>query len=147
MDLLVTRFLDPYQNADWPLYGLESMLHPESLSSAGEGGCIEDSIFSRDISIGPGSRVVHSILSPGVGVESDVEIRDFVVLGNVYIGAGSRIHRAILDEDVVISPGSQIGETGIIVISRDTYVGPVQINAKWKTHAAVDRLNRTPSFS
>jgi len=147
MDLLVTRFPDPYQNAEWPLYGLEPVHLSESVSSEGEGGCIEDSIISRDVSIGPGSRVVHSNLSPGVRVESDVEIRDSVVLGNVYIGAGSRIHRAILDEDVVISPGSQIGETGIIVIPRDTYLGPGQINAKWKTHVAVDRPNRTPSFS
>src|SRR5439155_970925 len=54
-------------------------------------------------------RVEHSVLSPGVVVEEGAVVRDSIVLFDTVIGAGSVIDRSILDKEVVIAKGCQIG--------------------------------------
>ena len=49
------------------------------------------------------------MLSPSVFVEPGAEVTDSVLLDDVVVGAGARVHRAILDKNVVVPPGVEIG--------------------------------------
>jgi glucose-1-phosphate adenylyltransferase len=53
--------------------------------------------------------VDHSILSPGVRVESGATVRDSIVLFDAVIGAGAALDRAIVDKESWIGPGAVVG--------------------------------------
>lgn len=77
-----------------------------------------------------GSRVVRSVLSPKVRVNSSSHVKDSVIFENVTIGRGCRIHRAIVEANLEIPGGFEVGlspsadrarghcvtESGIIVL-------------------------------
>jgi glucose-1-phosphate adenylyltransferase len=79
-----------------------------------------------------GGRVLRSVLSPGVRVESYCEVEYSILMPNVEIGLYSRIRRAIIDTGVKVPESSAIGfnleedrrkgyhitEGGIVVVSR-----------------------------
>jgi glucose-1-phosphate adenylyltransferase len=81
-------------------------------------------------SIVSGGRVVNSILSPGVRVHSYSEVESSILFHNASVGRHSRIRRAIVDQDLTLSDGIEIGfdieadrakghyvtESGIIVV-------------------------------
>jgi glucose-1-phosphate adenylyltransferase len=92
-------------------------------------GIALDSIVSGGCIIS-GGRVVNSILSPGVRVNSYCEVDRSILFPQVEIGRNSRISRAIIDRGVCLPEGSVIGfdpdedrkhyhvtESGIVVIS------------------------------
>ena len=68
---------------------------------------IRDSIISEGCIIDRGV-VEHSVISPGVTVGLDCEIKDTVIMNNVKIGPGCKINRAIIDKENSIPPGSVI---------------------------------------
>jgi glucose-1-phosphate adenylyltransferase len=49
------------------------------------------------------------VLSPGVIVEEGAQVRDSILLFDTIIRAGSVVDRAILDKEVVVGKGCQIG--------------------------------------
>ena len=51
----------------------------------------------------------HSILSPKVSVSGGAYVEGSVLLDGVQIGAGAVVRKAILDKDVVVPPGANIG--------------------------------------
>ncbi len=53
--------------------------------------------------------VEHSVLSPGVYVEEGAVIRDSIVFHSSYIEADAVVNRSILDKEVRVSRGCQIG--------------------------------------
>ena len=53
--------------------------------------------------------VVNSILFPGVVVERGAQVRDSIVMHDTVIGAGAVVDRAILDKEVRVGRGSQVG--------------------------------------
>jgi glucose-1-phosphate adenylyltransferase len=53
--------------------------------------------------------VVHSILSPGVTVMPGAVIRDSIVMNDAVVGRGARLDRAVIDKEVVIGDGAQVG--------------------------------------
>lgn len=67
-----------------------------------------DSIVSPGCIIS-GGRVLHSILSQGVRVNSYCEVDDCILMQNVQVGRYSRLHRVIVPPDVVIPESSVIG--------------------------------------
>ncbi len=82
-----------------------------------------------------GGRVQNSVLSPNVRVNSYSEVLDSILMENVDIGRHCRIRRAIIDKDVNIPPGAEIGydleedkkryhvtPSGIVVIPKGTEV-------------------------
>ena len=82
-----------------------------------------------------GGRVQNSVLSPNVRVNSYSEVHDSILMENVDIGRHCRIRKAIIDKDVVIPPGTEIGydleedkkryhvtPSGIVVIAKGTEV-------------------------
>jgi glucose-1-phosphate adenylyltransferase len=56
-----------------------------------------------------GGTVARSIVSPGVTVRSTSLVEDSVLMGNVNVGRGAVLRRAIVDKNVVIPDGVQIG--------------------------------------
>ena len=54
--------------------------------------------------------VVNSVLSPGVRVDVGAVVRDSIVMFDSVIRSSAVVDRAILDKEVVIGPGSIVGE-------------------------------------
>jgi glucose-1-phosphate adenylyltransferase len=71
-------------------------------------GVAIDSIVSAGCILS-GGRVTHSVLSPGVRVNSHAEVDSSILMANCRIGRHSRIRRAIIPAGVVIPEFSVIG--------------------------------------
>jgi len=53
--------------------------------------------------------VINSILSPGVRVEAGAVVRDSVIMNDTVIQAGAVIDRCILDKEIEVGAGAQVG--------------------------------------
>jgi glucose-1-phosphate adenylyltransferase len=71
-------------------------------------GVAIDSIVSPG-SIVSGGRVIRSILSPGVRVNSWATVERSVILDHTVIGRHAVVRNAIIDKNVVVPPGTTIG--------------------------------------
>lgn len=117
----------------WPLRMAAPKLPPAKFVLAEQDrrvGVAINSLVSHGCIVS-GGKVVHSILSPGVRINSYCEIESSILLSNVKVGASSRIRRAIIDQNVVIPENSTIGfdaradrdagyvvtESGVVVVS------------------------------
>ncbi len=99
-------------------------------SATGEVGFVENaSLAGGDVIIG--ARVIRSILSHDVRVESHALVEGSILFDGVRVGAGARIRRCIIDKEVAIPPGANIGwnreldekrfvvsENGIVVVTK-----------------------------
>ncbi len=95
----------------WPIRTKVTQQPPAKFVFAQEGrrmGIAVDSIVSAG-SIVSGGRVLHSILSPGVRVNSYCEVEYSILMPGVEIGRYSRIRRAILNTGVKLPESSTIG--------------------------------------
>ena len=71
-------------------------------------GLAVDSVVSAGCIVS-GGRVLHSVLSPGVRVNSYCEVEYSILMPNVEIGRYSRIRRAIVNTGSKIPESSSIG--------------------------------------
>jgi glucose-1-phosphate adenylyltransferase len=53
--------------------------------------------------------VEHSVLSPGVRVETGAIVRDSIVMFDAVVGAGAVLDRAIVDKEAAIGAGARVG--------------------------------------
>lgn len=53
--------------------------------------------------------VEHSVLSPGVYVEEGAVVRDSILFDDVHVEAHTSINRAVIDKDVCVGRGCQVG--------------------------------------
>jgi glucose-1-phosphate adenylyltransferase len=117
----------------WPIRTRMLQQPPAKFVFAQEGrrmGVAIDSVVCNGCIVS-GGRVMRSVLSPGVRVNSYCDVDSSILLNNVQVGRYSRIRRAIIDEGVSLPENSQIGfdpdedranghtvtETGITVVS------------------------------
>ncbi len=117
----------------WPIRTNVIQNPPAKFVFAQEGrrmGVAVDSIVSAGCIVS-GGRVMHSILSPGVRVNSYCEIEYSILMPGVNIGRESRIRRTIINTGVNVPPvsiigfdldadraaGYQISEGGIVVVA------------------------------
>jgi len=114
MDLVqVTPVFNLYDE-DWPI----RTYHPQSppaktvfaqgSEEGGRCGMALDSLVSPGCIIS-GGRVEHSILSPGVRINSYSQVTDSVLMEGVDIGRYAKVKRAIIDKDVSIPKYEEIG--------------------------------------
>ncbi len=119
-------------NTEWPIYAQQLNSPPAKFvrDASGATGMMIDSIVSLG-SVISGSHIERSVLGPWVTIES-ASVVDSVVFERVHIGAGAVVRRAILDKEVVVAPGAQVGvdhdadrargltvtETGIVVAGK-----------------------------
>ena len=111
MDLVeVTPEFNLYDK-QWPIRTRLVQQPPAKFVFANEGrrmGVAVDSIVSSGCIVS-GGRVVHSVLSPGVRVNSYCEIDRCILLPNCDIGRFSRLKRTIVPSNVVLPESSIIG--------------------------------------
>jgi glucose-1-phosphate adenylyltransferase len=116
----------------WPVRTKVTQQPPAKFVFAEEGrrmGVAVDSIVSAGCIIS-GGRVLHSVLSPGVRVNSFCEIDHSILMPGVDVGRNSRIRRAIINTGVKVAESTVIGfdqsadraaghtvtDTGIVVV-------------------------------
>jgi len=111
MDLVdVTPEFNLYDHR-WPIRTKVTQQPPAKFVFAQEGrrmGVAVDSIVSAG-SIVSGGRVLHSVLSPGVRVNSYCEVEYSILMPDTEIGRYSRIRRAIINTGMKIPESSVIG--------------------------------------
>jgi glucose-1-phosphate adenylyltransferase len=138
MDLVaVTPHLNLYDKA-WPIRTLPITMPPPKFVFAGQEpgrvGTAVDAMVSPGCIIS-GGRVERSVLSPGVRINSYAYVGDSIIFENVTVGRHARLNRTIVDKDVTIPEGMQIGffpdedrkrftvtDSGIVVISKRTVI-------------------------
>ena len=95
----------------WPIRTRAGQQPPAKFVFAEEGrraGVAMDSIVSAGCIIS-GGRVVRSVLSPGVRINSFCEVEYSILMPNVQIGRNARVRRAIINTDVTIPDSAVIG--------------------------------------
>jgi glucose-1-phosphate adenylyltransferase len=122
----------------WPIRTHLLQQPPAKFVFAQEGrrmGVAIDSIVSGGCIVS-GGRVVRSILSPGVRINSYCEVESSILMNNAEVGRYSRIRRAIIGPDMKIPESSVIGydleedrakgytitESGVVVICEQQHV-------------------------
>ena len=95
---------------EWPIFNYQSPYPPAKtvLEEEGRMGTAINSILSNGCIISGGS-VKRSVLSPRVMVHSYAEIEDCILLEGVDVGRHAKIRRTIIDKEVQIPPGMEIG--------------------------------------
>ncbi len=137
MDLIsITPVFNLY-NYEWPLYTQHSP-YPPAKFVHGSGDRIGEALNSA-VSPGvivSGAHIYSSILSPLVRVHSYASVQGSVVLDGVTVNRHAQIRRAILDKNVVVDEGAQIGldhehdrargfhvtDSGIVVVGKGVRV-------------------------
>jgi glucose-1-phosphate adenylyltransferase len=95
----------------WPIRTKATQQPPAKFVFAQEGrrmGLAVDSVVSAGCIVS-GGRVLHSVLSPGVRVNSYCEIEYSILMPGVEIGRNSRIRRTIVNTGAKIPESSLIG--------------------------------------
>jgi glucose-1-phosphate adenylyltransferase len=113
MDLSsVDPLFNLYDNG-WPIRTYQGQFPPAKFVFAqeykgGRMGMALDSIVSDGVIIS-GGRVVNSVLSHNVRVNSYTEVKESVIMERVNIGRHCRIKKTIIDKDVNVPSGTVIG--------------------------------------
>ena len=112
MDLIEVDPVFSLYNDRWPVFTANTNSPPAKFVFAnreeGRIGIATDSIVSEGCIIS-GAQVHRSILSPGVRINSYASLTDSIVFDDVKIGRHARIKKAIIDKQVEIPAGMEIG--------------------------------------
>lgn len=110
MDLCaVVPAFDLYNSA-WPIL-THIPPHPPAKFVHEDGervGRAVNSVISNGVIIS-GALVRESVLSPGVRVEEHATVERSVIMDSTIVGANALVRNAIIDKNVVIPPGAQVG--------------------------------------
>jgi glucose-1-phosphate adenylyltransferase len=138
MDLISVHPVFNLYNAEWPILTWTGPLPPAKFvfNSDGRTGQAVDSMVCAGCVISGGT-VRRSVLSPGVQVHSYAEVEDSILLQGVDIGRNAVVRRAILDKNVRVEPGAQIGVDAAADRARgfDVSPGGVVVVGKGRTVA------------
>jgi glucose-1-phosphate adenylyltransferase len=133
MDLISVTPEFNFYDLSWPMRTHQLQLPPaKTVSHEGERvGRTLNSLIC-DGSIVSGGLVERSLLGPNVKVNSFSYVTDSIIMNNCNVGRHARIRRAIIDKNVVIPEGYEIGfdlendkkkftvtENGIVVIAKN----------------------------
>ncbi len=94
------RLYDP----DWIIHTRSEERPPALISASAR---VNRSLVSHGCTIE--GTVEHSVLSPGVVVARGAVVRDSIVMTDSVIGPDAVLDRVILDKEVVVGPGCQLG--------------------------------------
>jgi glucose-1-phosphate adenylyltransferase len=111
MDLISVSPVFNLYDQHWPIRTYQRQYPPAKFVFAQEGrrmGIALDSIVSMGAIIS-GGRVINSVLSPDVRVNSYTEVENSIIFSHVNIGRYSRIRRAIIDRHIHIPEHTEIG--------------------------------------
>jgi glucose-1-phosphate adenylyltransferase len=110
MDLISVHPIFNIYNLDWPIHTWLGSLPPAKFVFDQEDrrGTALDSLVSGGVIIS-GGVVRGSVISPGVHVHSRAQVEGSILMHGVDVGAGAVVRRAIVDKNVRIPDGCQIG--------------------------------------
>jgi glucose-1-phosphate adenylyltransferase len=110
MDLIqVDPILNLYDR-DWPIHTYQPPYPPPKFvhTDPDRRGAAFNSIVCQG-TIVSGAQVYRSILSPGVRINSYALVEDSILFDGVEVGRHARIRRAIIDKEVRVPPGFDVG--------------------------------------
>lgn len=133
MDLISVQPEFNLYDAHWPIRGYQQQSPPaKTISHEGERVGRAFNSLITDGTIISGGLVERSIIGSNVRVNSYTYITDSIIMDNCNIGRHSRIRRTIIDKNVVIPEGVEIGfdteedkkrfkvsDTGIVVVPKN----------------------------
>jgi glucose-1-phosphate adenylyltransferase len=110
MDLVSPLPVFNLYNQAWPIYTSYGPQPPAKLVEGADGTGVTtfNSILSPGVVV-TGGTVNRSVLSPACRVETGAEVSDSVLLSGVLVGAGAVVRNAIIDKNVEVPPGVEIG--------------------------------------
>lgn len=110
MDLVYVDPVFDLYNQDWPIYAWQAPLPPAKfvIETADRRGQAFNSMVSNGVIISGGT-VRGSVLSPEVRVRSFATVEDSVLFEGVEVGREAVVRRAIVDKNVRIPDGFQLG--------------------------------------
>jgi glucose-1-phosphate adenylyltransferase len=110
MDLISVSPIFNLYNMDWPILTMPEPLPPAKFVFAEDErmGHALDSMVSPGVIVS-GATIDHSVISSRVHLHARSLVTDSVLFSGVEVGGGAIVRRAIIDKDVVIEPGAQIG--------------------------------------
>jgi glucose-1-phosphate adenylyltransferase len=134
MDLIDIEPVFSLYNERWPIHTMQYDAPPAKfVFSDREGGRVgfaTDSLISEGCIIS-GGHLHRTILSPKVRINSYADVSESILFEGVQVGRHAKIRRAIIDKNVIIPPGTEIGydpeadrrrfpvnESGIVVIPK-----------------------------
>jgi glucose-1-phosphate adenylyltransferase len=91
-------------NPDWVIHTRSEERPPVKLLP---GAQVQRSLVSNGCIIR--GQVINSVLSPGVIIEEGAIVRDSIIMLDTFVGANAVVDRAIVDEQVRIGAGAQVG--------------------------------------
>jgi glucose-1-phosphate adenylyltransferase len=110
MDLIASDPIFNLYNRDWPIYGWWPTLPPAKFVHDRDGrrGQALNSMVSSGVIVSGGT-VRRSILSPDVSVHTGALVEGCVLMDGVDIGRGAVVRNSIIDKNVIVPPGVEIG--------------------------------------
>jgi glucose-1-phosphate adenylyltransferase len=111
MDLISVEPEFNLYNREWPILTWPDPLPPAKFvfdDEDGRRGMALDSMVCAGVVIS-GATVRRSVLSPGAHLHSYAEVEDSVLMQGVDVGQHAVVRRAIVDKNVRIAPGAQVG--------------------------------------
>jgi glucose-1-phosphate adenylyltransferase len=111
MDLISVEPEFNLYNREWPILTWPDPLPPAKFvfdEDDGRRGTALDSMVCAGVVIS-GATVRRSVLSPGAHLHSYAEVEDSVLMQGVDVGQRAVVRRAIVDKNVHIAPGAEIG--------------------------------------
>jgi glucose-1-phosphate adenylyltransferase len=110
MDLVSVHPVFDLYNRLWPIYTGHDPLPPAKFvfNDDGRRGYAVDSMVSPGVILAGGA-AERSILSPGVYLDAGSQVYDSVLMDSVRVGKGAVVQHAIVDKNVVIPDGVEVG--------------------------------------
>ena len=110
MDLISVHPIFNLYNHEWPILTWPEPLPPAKFvfDEDDRRGHALDSMVCAGVVIS-GATVRRSVLSPGVHLHSYAEVEDSILMNGVEVGRNAVVRHAILDKNVRMEPGAQIG--------------------------------------
>ncbi|HYO85995.1 MAG TPA: glucose-1-phosphate adenylyltransferase [Dermatophilaceae bacterium] len=140
LDLIAIHPVFNLYNYDWPIYTSYATSYPPAKFVHNDSGRLGEAINSA-VSPGvviSGARVNGSVVSPRCHIHSWAQVNDSVLLDNVVVGRKSVVESAILDKNVIVDDGAEVGvdhardlergfsmsESGVVVVPKGVRVTP-----------------------
>ena len=142
----------------WLVRTYQPQFPPVKMVFADEGenarrGQALDSLISTGCIIS-GGRVVRSVLSAQVRINSYATVEDSVLMESVNIGRYAKIRKTIIDKYVDVLPGTRIGydleedrkrffvtDSGIVIIPKGRIIGAGEDRPRWDERMAEEALS------